>query len=199
MLPAREQISNMTLALCFTVFISSNFTFLTNQFRLSILILLIFNSMIVVTAMIRRPPERVSLSAFDITVTMIGTYSVLFFVGSSAQQENIFLQFLGIVGLIISVTGFVFLNKSFGLLPADRGIIKGGIYKLIRHPIYAGYFISNSCFLAQNFTVYNIIVFSCFVICETTRLLREEKLLKQNPDYLKYTKETRWRILPYIW
>ena len=37
------------------------------------------------------------------------------------------------------IAGKVVLGRSFGLVPANRGIVARGPYLLVRHPIYAGY------------------------------------------------------------
>lgn len=198
-IPKREQVANIALALGYLYFFANNFAFLTSQFRVSVLFLAVFNLFLAVNAIFRRPPICVSLSPFDIFITLMGTYSTTFLVGSSVQKELLALQIIGGLGLLISLAGVCALNKSFGLLPADRGVVKRGIYRFIRHPIYAGYFISNCCFLAQNYSYWNLGCFLSFVAFETLRLLREEKLLCQNPDYLQYTRETRWRILPFLW
>lgn len=195
----REQIANVTLAISYLYFFANNFAFLTYQFRWSVLFLAIFNLFLAVNAIFRRSPRCVSLAPFDIFITLMGTYSVTFMVGVGTQQEVLVLQILGGIGLLISLSGVLALNKSFGLLPADRGVIKAGIYRFIRHPIYAGYFISNCCFIVQNYSHWNLGCFTLFVIFEMLRLLREEKLLCQNPEYFQYTQETRWRIIPALW
>ena len=150
-------------------------------------------------AFFRRPPCRVSFSLFDICITLMGSYSVTFMVGINTSEEVLILQILGVCGLIISLLGVLTFNKSFGLLPADRGVVKTGIYHFVRHPIYAGYLLTNSCFILQNYSHWNFVLFSLFVTGEMLRLLREEKLLCQNQEYLQYTKETQWRIIPAIW
>lgn len=194
-----EQIANVFAMSVFILFSTSNLILLINQFKISVLLNLIFNLIIVTAYIIRRPAIKTSFSKFDILVSVLGTSSGVFFIGSPYQHETLILQVMQILGLLISLSGLLFLRKSFGVIPADRGIVTNGIYRFIRHPIYAGYFLSFSGFLIQNYTMWNLGIFTCFIILETTRLLREEKLLKQNPEYLQYTQKTRWRILPYVW
>ena len=195
----RERIANVFLALSYAFFFFNNFVFLSKDFRVSVFILAVFNGLLLIISLLRRKPQRVSFAPLDVIVTFVGTYSVFFLVGIADATEILFLQGLGIAGLLISLAGVFFLNESFGLLPANRGIVQNGIYRIIRHPIYAGYFVSNSCFLLQNFSSRNLILFSCFAVCETLRLLREEKLLSQQPDYAHYMQTVRWRLIPYVW
>ena len=194
-----EQIASLFAASIFLIFSTRNLILLINQFKISLLITLVFNLVIVIIYLIRRPPIRASFSIFDILISIMGTFSTFFLIGSPDKQEMIIFQILQILGLLISVSGLIFINKSFGIIPADRGIVTDGIYRFVRHPIYAGYFISSFGFLVQNYTMWNTGVFISIIVIETTRVLREEVLLKKNPIYIQYTQKTHWRFLPYIW
>jgi protein-S-isoprenylcysteine O-methyltransferase Ste14 len=44
------------------------------------------------------------------------------------------------------------LGRSFGLLPAQRGLVVVGPYRFVRHPIYFGYLIGHIGFLLVNFS-----------------------------------------------
>ena len=39
------------------------------------------------------------------------------------------------------------LGRSFGLAPANRGVVVRGPYTLVRHPIYTGYLVTHVGFL----------------------------------------------------
>src|SRR5512141_432349 len=43
------------------------------------------------------------------------------------------------VGLAIVIAGKLTLGRSFGLMPANRGVVSSGVYRFVRHPIYLGY------------------------------------------------------------
>ena len=45
-------------------------------------------------------------------------------------------------GLVLHLYGKVCLARSFGLVAANRGVQRLGPYRVIRHPIYAGYVIT---------------------------------------------------------
>ena len=49
----------------------------------------------------------------------------------------------------------VTLGRSFGWLPANRGIVDTGVYRLIRHPIYFGYALGHLGFLLANFNTHH--------------------------------------------
>ena len=46
------------------------------------------------------------------------------------------------VGLLFVIAGKITLGRSFGIVPANRGVVAGP-YTLVRHPIYAGYLLSH--------------------------------------------------------
>ena len=60
---------------------------------------------------------------------------------------------LSALGLLVVIGGKVSLGRSFGLMPANRGVVSTGLYRLVRHPIYMGYLITHVGFLAANPTL----------------------------------------------
>ena len=65
---------------------------------------------------------------------------------------------LSIVGLAVVIAGKVTLGRSFGLIPANRGIVSTGLYRLVRHPIYLGYLLTHLAFLAANPSPWNAVI-----------------------------------------
>ena len=53
-------------------------------------------------------------------------------------------------GLIVIIAGKMTLGRSFGLMPAHRGLVCTGIYGWVRHPIYAGYLLTHAAFLVAH-------------------------------------------------
>ena len=100
------------------------------------------------------------------------------------------------VGLAIVVAGKVSLGRSFGLLPANRGVVCTGLYRWIRHPIYLGYLVTHAAFLAAHPTVWNLVL---LVTADSALILRatlEERTLARDPRYASYLGQVRWRVLP---
>ena len=46
---------------------------------------------------------------------------------------------LSACGLLVVIGGKLSLGRSFGLMPANRGVVSSGLYRIVRHPIYLGY------------------------------------------------------------
>ena len=63
---------------------------------------------------------------------------------------------VSVVGLAIVIAGKMTLGRSFGLMPANRGIVSSGLYRVVRHPIYLGYLITHVAFLVATPSAWNI-------------------------------------------
>ena len=100
------------------------------------------------------------------------------------------------VGLAVVVAGKLSLGRSFGLLPANRGIVCAGIYRCVRHPIYLGYVITHAAFLAAHPTVWNLLALTTADIGLLARARFEERTLTRDAGYRHYRRAVRWRMLP---
>jgi len=99
-------------------------------------------------------------------------------------------------GMCLILWSLVTLGRSFGLAPADRGLVQRGPYRIVRHPMYLGELIYQiSCF-AGSFSIVRLGLLLGFVGLEIIRILREERLIA---GYDRYSEKTRWRLLPGIW
>lgn len=96
-------------------------------------------------------------------------------------------------------TAKIFLGRSFGLLPAQRGLVMKGPYRVVRHPIYFGYLIGHIGFLLANFSWRNAAVLALLYVAQVVRILREEAMLAaSDTDYRGYQQRVRWRLLPFV-
>ena len=99
-------------------------------------------------------------------------------------------------------TAKVFLGRSFGLLPASRGLVMAGPYRLVRHPIYLGYLIGHIGFLLANFSWRNAAVLALLYVAQVIRIQREEAVLTAaatDHDYRRYLQRVRWRLVPFVY
>jgi len=102
------------------------------------------------------------------------------------------------VGAVLLVLSLLSLGRSFGLVPANRGIKTRGLYRVVRHPIYAAELILFGGMLMESpSTRVAMLVISIF-LGQIYRLLAEERLLKRDPFYRNYMGRTRHRLLPGI-
>lgn len=69
---------------------------------------------------------------------------------NSFSQAELLSSILAIIGFTISTLALFDLGRSFGVSPANRGLVQIGLYRYVRHPMYFGYIISESGFIFLN-------------------------------------------------
>ena len=167
-----------------------------SDMSLYVLLLIISESVVVVLLLFRKPTETISIRPFDWLVAFCGSFLPL--VVSSGGEP--LMPRLGTVllfwGLMIHVGAKLSLLRSFGLVAANRGIKVKGLYAFIRHPMYAGYFITHLGFLLAAPSLWNVLIYICCWSCFLTRIFAEESLLIQSSEYQKYMNRVPYRILP---
>lgn len=100
------------------------------------------------------------------------------------------------IGLGLVVVGKMALGRSFGLVPANRGVVVRGPYTVVRHPIYTGYLITHLGFFLADPTPWNGAV---ILIADTALILRalmEEKVLSADAEYQSYCQRVGWHLVP---
>jgi protein-S-isoprenylcysteine O-methyltransferase Ste14 len=103
---------------------------------------------------------------------------------------------LQLVGMVIQLSAKLSLRRSYGILPANRGVVVGGPYRFARHPIYLGYFVHQVGFLSSNFGVRNLVVLVLLWGLQVYRVVREERVLVKDVKYREYTARVRYRFIP---
>ncbi len=156
---------------------------------------------IVVAYLVRRPAGAVSQRAGDWLLAFGGTFG-----GVLLRPSGVHLHWgvvagfdLQVVGLAICITSFIALGRSFGFAAADRGLVRRGPYRVVRHPIYASYFLLLLGYLLQSLSMVNALVVLFVCGCDVGRALAEERLLLASGPYRDYRSRVRWRLLPSVW
>lgn len=103
------------------------------------------------------------------------------------------------VGLILMIVSLVFLTMariklgdSFQVSAEANNLVKSGIYKIIRHPIYVFSFTFIIGFLIFTQVFYGLIFLFVLAVLQLKRIKKEEKVLieKFGDEYLEYKKQT---------
>ena len=156
--------------------------------------------LLVVLFIVRRAPKESSQVPLDWVVT-IGAFAVLAARPISgdptlASWVGEGIQFIGLAGAVWSLLA---LGRSFGIVPANRGLRTGGPYGLVRHPLYAFYIVSWVGYVLENPAVRNILVFSAAFVFQLLRMHREELFLRRDTAYQAYCDVVRYRVLPRVY
>jgi protein-S-isoprenylcysteine O-methyltransferase Ste14 len=166
--------------------------------RLTGLLLLASEAIVVVLTVFRRAPmivDRSMRARVLTTMAMIGPPIVAPAAAASLVGEAVTVS-VSAVGLLVIIAGKMSLGRSFGLMPANRGIVSSGLYRFVRHPIYLGYFITHIAFVAANPSLWNLIVLLAADVAQIARALCEERVLAMDPAYREYQARVRWRVVP---
>jgi protein-S-isoprenylcysteine O-methyltransferase Ste14 len=166
--------------------------------RLTGLLLLASETLVVVLTVLRRSTrivDRTYHARLITGISLLGPFLVRPASVAPLSPEALTVG-LSAVGLLIVIGGKVSLGRSFGLMPANRGIVSSGLYRLVRHPIYMGYLITHVGFLLANPTPWNIGILLTADVVLMWRAVCEERTLSQDPAYREYQNAVRWRVLP---
>ena len=193
-----EKIGSIVGAVVFVFFATAMIMDFVARQRVSSLLAFVLAFFIGTVFLVRDTPKQTNLRWRDWIAGLCGSYLGFLFRPAPEINDILVLQILQGVGACIAIVGVLSLNKSFGMVAANRGVKTGGIYRYIRHPIYAGYIIQCFAFWAQNITIRNTIILFLWMMFEVARIFIEEQHLSQDPAYADYMQKTRWRLLPYV-
>jgi protein-S-isoprenylcysteine O-methyltransferase Ste14 len=164
------------------------------------LMMMASESLVVILTIVRRRAVSVDRSTAARVLTAVSvTGPLLLRVGSGTAlvSDAASASVLGLgAGLIIF--GKVSLGRSFGLVPANRGVVVRGPYTVVRHPIYAGYLVAHAGFLLAHPTWINIAIVLVADSALIVRALVEERSLSSDAAYQAYCARVVWHIMPGI-
>ncbi|WP_168788360.1 methyltransferase family protein [Paraburkholderia aromaticivorans] len=176
---------------------SALFQFMKNPARITLLLLVVTALLdigLVVSTRIARERDWAPLS---VAMTVFGTFYYLAFridPGYHLIPEAVAVA-LQITGILIQICAKLTLRRSFGFLPANRGVVVGGPYRIVRHPIYFGYVIRDLGFLLPNFGIQNAAVLAVHLGVQVCRVVREERVLSKDSSYREYMSRVRYRLI----
>jgi protein-S-isoprenylcysteine O-methyltransferase Ste14 len=166
--------------------------------RITGLLLLASEALVVILTVFRRASALVDRSVRArvlTTLSMLGP-PIVHPATEPALLPELLTVLISIAGLLVVITGKLSLGRSFGLMPANRGVVSSGIYRLVRHPIYLGYLLTHVAFLIAHPIGWNLSVLVVSDLALLARAVCEERTLSKDPAYRAYSDGVRWRVLP---
>ena len=134
-----------------------------------------------------------------------------------AFLQNMKFQVIALAGLLLSAVGGYLRHKArlelkkkagFGSLVStarlqvveSHQLVKDGLYKHIRHPIYLGETLRNLGFVLIPSSIYGVLFMAVATIFLLFRIEIEEKMLIEvfGDEYREYQRDTK-RIIPYLY
>lgn len=147
--------------------------------------------------LLRSEAVTVSADPTDWLLAISATFAPFFF--SPAADALLPDARLALVpGIAIQIAGLASLNRSYGLVAAKRTIKTGGMYRFVRHPMYASYLLSFTAYVLANTSAANALTYVVALALLLLRMLREERHLGLDPLYRAYMQQVPYRVLPWI-
>jgi protein-S-isoprenylcysteine O-methyltransferase Ste14 len=159
---------------------------------------LISETSVMFFTVIRRPTETISLDLGDWLLAITATAAPLLI-----QPGLDILPMLAPAGLVLVFVGNLLqaaaklsLRRSFGIAPANRGVKSDGLYRFVRHPMYAGYLLVHIGLFVLMPSPVNLVIYIIGWWAQILRLRAEEELLANDAAYRAYLLKVRWRLVP---
>jgi len=104
-----------------------------------------------------------------------------------------------IASTALGVYGLAYLRHNFSLIPEARGLVRGGPYRIVRHPVYlAEIGLSLSLAFQGDLHTWSTLILGPFVCIQVIRSIYEERLLRATfPEYEEYSLKTS-RLVPFF-
>ena len=99
----------------------------------------------------------------------------------------------------LSFASLLSLGRSFGVRPAVRVLVTRGPYRLVRHPMYLAYLLSDVGYNLQEWNSGTVLMTLCGWVSLVYRLNAEEAILSQHPGWAAFSGSVRYRLLPGLW
>lgn len=189
---------NFCIAAFWLLLLTASYINWTETGQLSSLGLAAVNAVICFLFLTRRMSTELSDRGADYVVAFLTVALAMFMRPHPSGNQvlvTVSLPFkaVGIVGVLAALLS---LGRSFGIVPANRGIKRQGLYRIVRHPIYASELIFHIGYLLGNASGRNLVVVILVTAGQVYRLLAEERLLRGDCTYRDYVKAVRYRLIP---
>jgi len=195
---ATDFLARATVAALFTLLSINLLGDFARTGRVTGVLLLASESLVVVFTILRRRAHLVdrSLAATLATTLSLAGPSLVRATAGSGLAPDMVTTTISAVGLILIVVGKLTLGRSFGLVPANRGVVVAGPYALVWHPIYTGYLITHVAFLIAFPTWSNLVLIVASDTALIVRALMEERVLGRDVEYQVYCQRVGWHLVP---
>jgi protein-S-isoprenylcysteine O-methyltransferase Ste14 len=164
------------------------------------ILLVVSETLVVVFILLRRSTQNISLSWRDWLLGFAGTVAPLLAAPASGNPiaPLAVCGMLMMLGFLLNVSAKLTLRRSFGVVAANRGVKIGGPYRMIRHPMYAGYTLTQLGFLLSGPTLWNFGLYGLALSLQIARIRAEERILRNDPVYTEMSERVPYRLVPFV-
>jgi protein-S-isoprenylcysteine O-methyltransferase Ste14 len=154
-------------------------------------------SLVALLFLLRHEAAAVSAAPGDWLLAVAGTAAPMLFDpsgGGHAAGSGLVLA-----GVLLQIGGLLSLNRSFGLVAARRQVKTGGLYRVVRHPLYVSYLLMYSGYVVVNPSLANLLLAVLAAALLVGRIGREERFLARDLAYQAYMDQVRYRLIPQLY
>lgn len=194
----RRHLFDVSLALFWILFVWNNFAGFEATHQLGLALAVVNESITVGAFLLRKGPEAVSRAPLDWALGFSGTLLPTLLRPAYPMDLSLGTALVS-GGFLLHIGALLSLRRSFGIIVAKREIRSGGLYRIVRHPIYAsgalvylGYAIANTSWENAAIVVSVSLIFFA-------RAMREEEFLSSSDEYGRYSRSTRYRFIPFVY
>jgi protein-S-isoprenylcysteine O-methyltransferase Ste14 len=154
-----------------------------------------------VMTLFRRPPTDVKIGAAALITNAAALFTPALMrpglpAGGIVGAVGIGLE---LAGVLLSQVTRLTMGRSFGMLPAHRGIVTRGPFRLVRHPVYLGWLVLGAGFATYYPSRANAIIMLATLPLVIWRIILEEELLVRDPAYREYQSRVPYRLIPFVY
>jgi len=194
-----DLVARASIGALFTLLSFNIFTDFMRTGHVTGLLLLVGESLVVVLTILRRRTnivDRSAAAAISTTVSLAGPALLRATDGHAGWAPDQVTALVSGLGLLLVVVGKMTLGRSFGVVPANRGVVVRGPYSFVRHPIYTGYLVTHASFLVAHPAPWNLAVILIADFALIVRALMEERVLSSDAAYQRYCERVGWHLVP---
>jgi protein-S-isoprenylcysteine O-methyltransferase Ste14 len=149
-------------------------------------------------ALIRLPPRSSTVTPLTLLATTVSIFVPALMRPEDPSHGLLALGAVAVelIGVALGQVSRLYLGRRFALLPANRGVMTRGPFRFVRHPVYAGWLILSIGYVMAFPSVRNGLIVVATMPFILWRIVQEETLLAEDPEFRDYLAHTRWRLIP---
>jgi protein-S-isoprenylcysteine O-methyltransferase Ste14 len=160
-------------------------------------------SILVVTMLVRRPPERITPNPWYCILAFVASYWLVFIIFFLQKGRPVVANWmsasLATLGLAIVLWARLSLGRNIGFVPAQRDLVHTGAYASMCHPLYTGVLYAHTAFVLRAYNPLNLLLRGMGVLWFIPiKSLVGEDFLRHDPQYAAYMQRVRARWIPFV-
>ncbi len=187
---------NILVVLLLLLLAVSSYRRFISSHSLSSFGILTVNTLFLCLFVTRRTPKSETASLPLWLLATAGVALPLLLRPSAAAGSSSIGYGMQLAGLVMLAGSLLSLRRSFALVPGNRGVRDGGLYRIVRHPMYLSELTILLGVVVANPTTANMIVWVCEFGLQFARARAEEDFLGADPIYRAYRERVPYRLLP---